>query len=390
MSENNDRERRTGAVPTGHFDADGEEIWALNPSSIPLVFNNASNNLCMPQAHLDHELIRGKYFYTLPREVLDEVVSHLGEEAFDAQLLEMEWELGGICGDHAMTVGFHLGQVLPFKGLRLAETLQFSEEQTQRVGLTAAQVNNAVSSYERDYQPAMNRFGRGYSGWLLTNAEFLDDHDRLLYRHKKFIDLWGTSCTTLELPDAYRQEMVAGMDYQSSPEWPAFREELIPFLKRWRLSSLAGPYLPVPLGPLMAGGLPTTVLSQLAEASGIFFLPDTMPIPSREQLRSMVDDALHRGSSHEHLGEWMEIIRRDNSARNQMDPFVRYFELQHYWRILHQRHPNAIYRKAGKLREAFGNVFGITNERIKEDLKVFRRRLGKDWLQRNWEQSEVA
>jgi hypothetical protein len=86
----------------------------------------------------------------------------------------------------------------------------------------------------------------------------------------------------------------------------------------------------------------------------------------------------------------MEIIRRDNSARNQMDPFVRYFELQHYWRILHQRHPNAIYRKAGKLREAFGNVFGITNERIKEDLKVFRRRLGKDWLQRNWEQSEVA
>lgn len=154
------------------------------------------------------------------------------------------------------------------------------------------------------------------------------------------------------------------------------------FLLRWRLAALAGPFLPVPAKPLMAGVFPPHVVQRMMGSGGVFYLPDTMPVPSRDQLRVMLDGALHRGEKQEHLAEWFDIVRSDNSARNQMDPFARLFELQHYWRILHQRHANAIYRRIGKLKSAFAAIFSVRTEQISQDLTAIRKRLGGDWLER--------
>jgi hypothetical protein len=134
----------------------------------------------------------------------------------------------------------------------------------------------------------------------------------------------------------------------------------------------------------MAGVFPIDVVKKWMGAGGVFYLPDTMPIPSRDQLRGMLEHALHRGDKPGHLTEWLEIVRADNPARNRMDPFIRYFELQHYWRILNQRHPSAICRKKEKLRNAFGRIFDVGSQQIKRDLADIRGRLGDDWLDRPW------
>jgi hypothetical protein len=134
----------------------------------------------------------------------------------------------------------------------------------------------------------------------------------------------------------------------------------------------------------MAGVFPISVVQQMMEAGGLFYLPDTMPIPSRDQLRGTLEDALHRGERPDHLQEWLEIVRAGNTARNRMDPFARWFELQHYWRILHQRHLSAINRKLGKLEDVFGNVFKVGAQQIHKDLIEIRSILGKDWLDRSW------
>jgi len=113
-------------------------------------------------------------------------------------------------------------------------------------------------------------------------------------------------------------------------------------------------------------------------------LPETMAIPSREQLRGLLVDSLHRGADSQHLDEWLHIIRATNPARTQMDRFARLFEIQHYWRILHARHEAALNGNTGKIEAALGQVFDISTETIHADLIKIRDRLGGAWLDREW------
>ena len=97
-------------------------------------------------------------------------------------------------------------------------------------------------------------------------------------------------------------------------------------------------------------------------AGGVFYLPDTMPIPSRDQLRGMLDDALHRKEQPAHLNEWLQMVRAGNSARNQLDPFARAFEVQHYCRVIHQRHPAALINNTGRFEEALARFLNVSSQ----------------------------
>ncbi len=132
----------------------------------------------------------------------------------------------------------------------------------------------------------------------------------------------------------------------------------------------------------MAGCFPLSVVQQLMGAGGVFYIPDTMPIPSQSQLRGLLDDALHSGESPEHLNEWLDIVSAGNTAKNKMDPFARTFELQHYWWILHQRHASSISRKIGNCQSVLASIFEVSPNQIKHDLTEIRGRLGDHWLER--------
>ena len=226
----------------------------------------------------------------------------------------------------------------------------------------------------------LQRFRRGYAGWLMMNQQFLDEHDMLLANHVDAVKRWGTP--TLEI-DAGAASDTDSPQSDMSPQGAGkeFFTDCRRFLLRWCLQGLAAPYLPVPLPPLLAGVQPKVAM-QLMEAGGVFFLPITMPVPSRDELRSALDDALHGGDQPEHLEEWLHIIRSENPAKNSMDKFARRFEVQHYWRILHSRHASALKGNLGKVEEVLAEEFGLKRSTISGDIREIREHLGKDWLDR--------
>jgi hypothetical protein len=259
--------------------------------------------------------------------------------------------------------------------------MAFSDEEFRAAGMNPLEAKQALRIFgERDAVP-LERFRRGYAGWLLTNQQFLDEHDILLTEHAETILRWGTHLTGIVLPP---RMFLPGTDPTEDPDWGAFNSACEEFFTRWRLQSLAGPYLPVPLQALIAGSFPWTVVKHLMRAGGVFFLPDTMPIPSRDQIRGQLDDALHHGEQPDHLSEWLNIVRASNSARNQLDRFARLFEIQHYWRLLCQRHTSILEGNIGRVEIALGRFFGISLGAIHADLIEIRERLGKGWLDRPW------
>ena len=110
-----------------------------------------------------------------------------------------------------------------------------------------------------------------------------------------------------------------------------------------------------------------------------FYLPDILPIPSRDEFRNILEESLRRRTSAEHLAEWTRIVRSGNPARNQIHRYSRIFEIQHYLRALHRRHSQALHRKKGALIVSLAAFLDVSDATIEQDLRYIARRLGRDW-----------
>lgn len=355
-----------GVTPGMEVILRGAPILALNPEA---------NNLTASHRFLRHELVRNRYFFTLPRRLWDEAYQRIGADAFDPDLVTLEDELGAICRDHSTNAGLWRGRAFTYYHL---QRLGYPQITPADAGLSITQ-----AELDRQLQLAEERSGgtvrnvRGYLGWLLLNPRFLDEHDSLLQIHQNVISRWGTDAFGLPSPPP-------GFDRETTEWQAAFREADVGFTAffcRWRLRGLAAPFLPVPLQPLMAGQMPEVVLQRHLQTGGLIVVPDTFPVPSRDEFRRMLDDALHR-SPPEHLADWMMIIASDNTAKQAISRFARLFELQHYWRVLHHRHPSAFRRKTTVLKQIFASYFETGEQSIHQDLIEIRRRLGDDWIER--------
>jgi len=84
-------------------DSDPRELFGLSPE-IPVVFlgpmplslNRATNNLTATADFLRSPLVHDRYFFTLPRNLWDDVYRRIGENAFDhaAAVLEVTDDAG--------------------------------------------------------------------------------------------------------------------------------------------------------------------------------------------------------------------------------------------------------------------------------------------------------
>jgi hypothetical protein len=360
------------ATPQVHFI--GQPILPLNP---------ALNNDLVPLARASHELIRGEFFYTFPRPLLEAVLETLDRTAFDDELLDMEFELSDICGDHESQVGFWNRWPVSYNLLRQSSPRMLSEEQIawgQAHGwdLSREQIENSLRiAFGRTSR--FEEVARGYAGWLMTNPQFLDEHDSLMNEHGEQARRWGTHLVGVPIPE----HMSPGAFNPTTEEgWPDYESAVIGFLVRWRLRALAGPVLPVPMQPLMSGDFPIGILQQLMRAGGVFNWPDICPVPSRDELRGILEDALRRNRSADHVAEWMEIVHRSNQAKNRILRLGRLFEVQHFWRLLHLRHTGALEGNVKRIEIVFADYYGLSDEAIHADLIEIRRRLSQDWISR--------
>lgn len=363
-------------------DSDPRDLLGLGPDDVlefrglpPLALNPTTNNFTAPSAYLQNPLVRDRYFFSLPPRLWGEVRRRIGESAFEQSAVQLEDTVGQICKENSCSAGLFRGIVFPYHQLhRLAlpclrpEDLGLSIKQAEldrRLRISDERVTGLWTS------------AQGYLGWLLTCRTFLDEHDALIQEHAPTFAQWGTAAFGQPLPPPSLSEA-------PESEKAAFRTtdaHVVAFLIRWRLLGLAAPYLPVPMQPRFAGTMPDTMLRRFSDVRALFVVPDTFPIPSRDEFRGMLDDALH-GSPPEHLAEWMRIVAAGNSGKRKITRFGRIFQLQHYWRILQRRHAHSLRRRNELLGRVLATFLQVEEKVVNRDLAEIRRRLGRDWLDR--------
>lgn len=349
----------------------GQPILALNP---------ATNNSTLAAALLKHPWIQDRYFFALPQEVWDQVYNAFGKGAFDKDSVELERAAATICGDCSFNAGFRSGRAFSFPLLRSPRPKAAPDETAppSDVNVTNAKFDFALELLEARLRP-IKAVSRGYAGWLLTSRQFLDEHDAIFSQWGGLVQRWGLSRLGILLPKGMP---IPGDDPTTDPQWPDYSTAFEEFFTRWRLLGMAAPYLPIPLMPLMAGALPVTLFPQLIRAGGVFCLPDTYPILSRDELRNLLEGSLHGSAKPAHLAEWMEFIAKDNMVKTSIARFGRLFEFQHYYRVLHHRHARALRGKSAILKKVLAGILDTSAKTITGDLGLVRQRLGKDWLDR--------
>ena len=300
------------------------QVENLRSTSVPTVLDN-------------HVLVHRKYFYTLPPSLLKLLVDAVGGDSFDDELLELEFALSEHVGDHGYDIGVLNGGVLSYHLLGVRKAVQISEEYARRVGWsTEAADETAQTLSER-----LDTFGipvRGYAGWLLTNPEFLNEHDDLFRRNQDDIRRFGIPKPVMAKPVFGKTRKGAAGRSDSEPFILEFRD----FCNRWRLQTFAGPYLPLPIEPQVPNLLSKPEGLAACEGTTTFSLPDIFPVGGRGELQSSIDDAVHGDEKPSHLAGWYAIIDSANSAKNPITRYVRLFRFQHLVRALYSRHAKAL------------------------------------------------
>jgi len=332
----------------------------------------------IPPEYRQHRSLTGNIpYFTLPNNLIEAVVSEVGQERFDADLLEMEFALSDVCGDHTAQVGFWRGQPILYDLLRtnsLSEDPFLLENLPELIGRNAEEARDNLVELDSKLDWSI-MIRRAYSGWLLTNPTFLGEQDQLLAE-------WGEEISQLGIPTVgppLREGAVVPGAEQAQGRQAEFARAFVAFFTRWRLESMAAPLLPRPIGMYLPVTDLRVVLGHMRQGGTTFFLPDIYPVPSRDHLRTMLEDALRGPRIPGHLQDWSDIVRADNPARNHLMRWARIFQLQHFVRALVRRHPAAMRRRQTACNHAFATLFHVSSDTIERDIALIDDRLGRDW-----------
>lgn len=322
----------------------------------------------VPPRHASHPLVAGRTYCTLPPRLLRAIVREVGEARFDAELLKLEFDLSEIVAGQCDGVGFANGSLISYTRLEAPPQFQIPDRFAAQWKMTTAELRKL----ERDATERLDRFARplrGYVGWLLTNPVFVREHDDLFTRHRRRIRQNG-------IPQPIMTSGKPGECFRKCRNGVGWINEVRTFCQRWRLQSLAGPNLPCPLAPqipCIRPDVPTIMGSTAA------LIPDTFPVSGTGAVAEAMQDGAHGGAKPEHLADWLHIIAKDNTAKNAIGRFARLFRLQHFWRVLHNRHSAVLQRRSGRLIMAFADYLNVSDESIRKDLRWIKQRLGSEW-----------
>jgi hypothetical protein len=347
------------------------------PDQQPIPLQIQSVNLqpfTIPEAFGQHPLVANQCFYTVPERLLTLVLQEVGDERFDPQLLQMETELSKLVGDHAVYAGIRIQAPIMYDLLEPPRPLAIRYDDVKGLGWGKSEAQ--IRQFARIASEQLQNLGepiRGYCGWLMTNPNFVAEHDQLLREYRDQLQQHDFPKPIL---------MSAGQPLPQSPSDEVWVSAFRRFYSRWRLQSLVGPGLPRPL-PVMVPSLPAVAGNlAAAEGSAAIILTDIIPVPAREVLAEALEGGADRREDSAHLAEWQRIIGQHNVAKNAIARYARLLGLQHYWRILQTRHAAAVERRTDRLRSAFATYFEIGADSIRKDLEFIADQLGKGWQQR--------
>ena len=341
------------------------------PSQLP-----GTECITVPEQYRDHPLLSTAPYFTLPNKLLTRVVAEVGEDRFDPDVLKMDYELSDVLEDHSSYIGFWGGRPIGFLLLRAQSDLA-SESLVRGMaqwGKSAEEARAilALGGQRLDWTADVRR---AYCGWLMTNPAFLAEHWQVFETWANQVALHGVPQMGPVVRDAQAvpdAQLAKGKMQQSIR---AFEE----FFIRWRLEGMPAPFVPQPMGMHLPVMDLRPVLGHMRQGGTVFYIPDICPIPSRDKIREILEEALRDRSGPDHLLEWFEIVHSDNVAKNQIPHYARIFEVQHYMRVLYTRHAVALERKKSALMLAFSAYLGVSDDTVERDAGLIADRLGRDW-----------
>lgn len=273
--------------------------------------------------------------------------------------------------DSSETVAIRNGEVIFYSYLHPRQPWKMGEVEGQFLGKTLVEIRQIERSLNERLQVFDGPL-RGYLGWLLTNQTFLDEHDQLLLKHRDHLKTHRMPVPILSRP--HPEVVTHANEWPGGGDWQAF-------YSRWRLQSLAAPYLPVPLAPQVPDCW-TLRRADAPEGMITVTIPDISPTLGRGAMDDSMEDALRGGATPAHLTEWMNIVSKRNSAKNVIPAYERRFRLQHYWRVLHRSDPQSLRRTKRACTAAFASFLKVNEDTVKNDLDRIARNLGSQWAQR--------
>jgi hypothetical protein len=327
----------------------------------------------VPSQYRDHRLLQNGLFFTLPQALIEAIQQISLHERLDQGLWNLETELARQCAPGTY-VGFWSLRPIEYKLLRSDPVLATPEEAAAR-NWTETQLT-AVNECGADRVKRFNVIARAYVGWLLANRKFLTEHHQLFEAWKPDVAEHGLPSMGPVVSEGSR---IPGAKLASAGRFQDFLQAFETFFVRWRLSGMAAPFLPVPLQPQLPVTLLQAVLGHMRHGGKTFYLPDTFPVPSRDELRDILEEALRGSQPPEHLLDWSQKVQANNAAKNTIPHFARLFALQHYWRAIYQRHGDGLRRSKAVVEEAMSAFLGVSTDSIRHDLGSIAEVLGEEW-----------
>lgn len=214
---------------------------------------------------------------------------------------------------------------------------------------------------------------QGYCGWLLTNRQFMQEHDNFFEEWQDEIRQWGVARSGPRYHDISQVANVRTAQARTA-DWLAAHEQ---FLRRWDIAQLIAPGLPEPYGSQVGLNNPLPLPGHSDDAMVVSAHPSTMPFQGNSFAQTIQD--MREGRSKAHLGEWLQIVSKGNTGKKTLDRYARLLPLRHYWRILHRLHPELCVRRRNKLVVAFAEYLCVDGDTLRKDLRFISHRLGKSW-----------
>lgn len=325
------------------------------------------------------------YLYSLPSELLGSIIEIAGKHQIPSEVLQHERELAKAAGDHSAAIGY-LGERAIHYDL-LADKLSvftllsgLSDEFRKSLNWPENIWRNQDAWKTADGRLSWARTAmRGYAGWLILNPLYLHEQEEFFRENTKGISLFGMQPPV---------QLLAGSDRTAEGLFEPYCRSLGAFCRRWHLTGLAGPFLPQPVGlqfPLLR--LPAGP-DDSAPLGATLFIPAICPVPGRKELRAMVEEAIPRKQAPANIQAWLEIVRKESSAKKALERYARIFRLHHFWRVAHGRFRSAFTGNVERLRRAFA-VFLLDPkndvevrrdaEVIRKDLQALHKVHGLDW-----------
>lgn len=348
-------------------------------SSATFVAENV-RSVFVPDELRSHPLVANRTFYTLPQQLWAEFREATRPRIPDSETTALDEALSCFAEANPGCVGYRNGYPIRDDLLR---------PPALRDGVSAAARTLSqewmVDGWRADDHPGLSdrRLGsfrtsqQAYLGWLLTNQIFLDEFRTV----RQQVAASNPMCEPFSSNRVWTSRFgLTSPSPQSLTESDQPSLQVRAFCCRWRLAMITAPMTLQPLGAQVIAPMPASSEGDAPVMGGCIFIPDIAPLPDRDELRAIMENAVRPPRQDEHLAEWLDLVAADTQGRRRFDRYARWFPLQHYLRVIYGRYGEQLEGARDRVAAAVANYLRLTPDQLRDDLRGIRSRLGPDWL----------